>query len=256
VDENQDPNDPLAAVNAENQRQQDELEREQQIAFEQMRLSRQQQPKGGLNSNSSSMDPQQFMSPAAGGLGGFTGASAPAIGAGTGEGATGLFGLGGGAEMAGGSTGSGLFTLGGASEGVGAGSAGMFSMGGGAAAGGAAAEGGGAALGGGGAAMGGSGMMGSMSAAGPWAALAAVVLLHNKWAVDHDIHKNSDFFTQQGPAKDGRYYATKMNKIIPGWGTDAKVWGDLSSFRVGSAIKDWKHNPLGPIGGLFGMGKD
>jgi hypothetical protein len=228
------------------QQAQDQADAQQQQALL-MRETSSRPQSGGigsfLQSTGNSMNMYRSMAPAAssGGAAGFAGASAPAFGAGTGEGATGLYGLGGMSEMAGGAGGSGIFTVTGAGGGAGA-------------------AGGGIAAGGGGSAATG-GLGSAASAAGPWAALAAVILAQNQWAKGKGLRNNESFpletgITQQAPAKDASWYAPRMDKVIPGWGTDAKVWGDLSSFRVGSALDAWKNNPLGAVGGIIGLGKD
>lgn len=106
----------------------------------------------------------------------------------------------------------------------------LFSSGGGAATAGlgadaAAGEGGAAAAGIGGEAGG----LGSLGSMGPWGALAAVILGHNQWATSHDIHSWKDAWDGQAFTQDSKYYGGKMDKMLPGWGSDARVAGDLSS---------------------------
>ncbi|KDR26003.1 hypothetical protein [Caballeronia zhejiangensis] len=105
------------------QSQQDaEMQARQNAAYAQIRAGMQQAaaPKGGLNSMLS-MRGSTDTTPAKNGIAGTSdfGSTTPAIGAGTGEGASGLYGMGGMAQMAGGGTGNGQFTLGGSSAAVG-----------------------------------------------------------------------------------------------------------------------------------------
>jgi hypothetical protein len=223
----QDIQDSLDRIKAQQEQEQADAN-QQQAAL--MRQSSSRPQSGGignfLSSTGNEMNLFKSLSPgAAAAPTSFAGSTTPAIGAGTGEGASGLYGLGGMSEMAGGAGGAGPFTLGGASTGGGAASSGIG------------------------------------SSAGPWGALAAVILAHNQWAKGKGLRDNESFpletgLTQQAPAKDARWYAPRMDKVIPGSGTDAKVWGDLSSFRVGSALDAWKQNPLGALGGIIGIGKD
>lgn len=162
-----------------------------------------------MNSAGSAMNMGNAANAASGSAGatGFAGALTPAIGSGTGTGATGLFGLGGMSEMAGGATGSSMFTLGG----------------------------GGAA--GGGAASGGLGS--AASSAGPWAALAAAIVGNELYAKNHGERDGQLF--PGADALEGRALVDDVNsrwapmadKAVPGLGNEFK----LGAF--GGSPADW-----------------
>lgn len=148
------------------------------------------------------------------GTAGFAGASTPAIGAGTGEGSSALFGLGGASEMAGGEAGSGLFTLGGA---------------GGSAAGGAAAGGGAAS----------SGIGSAVAAGGPWALLAAAAIAGRQYMINTGKEKQSDILTLQGPTRHLGFAGDEIDKLPAGkpLGNQVADLGKIMSFRP-SGFKD------------------
>lgn len=148
-----------------------------------------------LNSTGGSMMSAGSMMPSSAGA---------ATSAGTGQGATGLYGIGGTAQMAGGESGSSLFALGGEGSAAGGGTSTAGAS---------------------------SGVGGSIAAAGPWAALAAAVLAHNKWATNKDMHTNSDAIMGRALYKDADWYQPRLNDKVDGLGDEVK-FGSLGSSPI------------------------
>ncbi|ACR15061.1 virion-associated phage protein [Burkholderia phage BcepIL02] len=196
---------------------QQQLAQDEETARQREAIGKNSRPQSGgigdfLNSvGKSMMNAQSFTPSSSGAVGGagFAGASAPAIGAGTGEGATGLFGIGGMGEMAGGAGGSGLFTLGGASGGAGAGGAAS------------------------------SGIGGAVSAGGPYAAAAIAALAGRQYMINTDREKQSDILTGQGPVRHLGFLGEKIDKLPAGkpLGKQVAALGKMMSLRP-SGFKD------------------
>lgn len=186
-----------------------------------------------------------------------------------GLGGSGLIGSAGGATSAastggasyglGGSLVGGTGTVGGSTFAVGAGSgaAGAGALGGGGAAAGGAA--------GGGAAAGGSAAGGAMAAAGPWAALAAIIMINEEDSrkkglrADNRKERTMDQFTGKVATQDieGKW-GPMLDKWTGGWGTKSGFIGDskgasqIASGRIAPGIKSlWNEGSLKKIRNIF-----
>lgn len=122
----------------------------------------------------------------------------------------------------------------------------------------------GAGASGGGLLGGSSGGLGSsIMGAGPWAALAAGILLNENYQGNIGNREGESFPMEYGLTgralyKDAPGWGEKADEIIPGWGDDIRLAGALSSpvdlFRGDTWSTVWDSlKSGGPLGGLLGL---